>query len=265
MVQRPGPPLEARGGKNPQTTTMLMSSRMSRLRLVLAGTQRRDLEVVAADGRILADVVPEDIGHFIEGELAAAAARLVRTGKSQRFVEISKDYPQGIRQVAVPIRRAGRIDGLIILEYTPLYDRILADSAATNRVEAAGVVLIVLVTAGLGLYTARLVGREAKARSESAQLRAVAHLANAAAHEINNPMTTVIGRLSMLAERLPAQSREVELVQIAQTESVRVTKMIENMQNITQLEYLAMAGPELPRTLDIKKSAGDRAQALKHR
>jgi hypothetical protein len=83
----------------------------------LHGTQRRDLEVVAADGRILADVVPEDIGHFIEGELAAAAARLVRTGKSQRFVEISKDYPQGIRQVAVPIRRAGRIDGLIILEY----------------------------------------------------------------------------------------------------------------------------------------------------
>jgi signal transduction histidine kinase len=231
----------------------------------LHGTHRRDLEVVAADGRILADVVPEDIGHFIEGELAAAAARLVRTGKSQRFVEISKDYPQGIRQVAVPIRRAGRIDGLIILEYTPLYDRILADSAATNRVEAAGVVLIVLVTAGLGLYTARLVGREAKARSESAQLRAVAHLANAAAHEINNPMTTVIGRLSMLAERLPAQSREVELVQIAQTESARVTKMIEHMQNITQLEYLAMAGPELPRTLDIKKSAGDRAQALKHR
>jgi hypothetical protein len=41
MVQRPGPPLEARGGKNPQTTIMLMSSRMSRLRLVLAGALSR--------------------------------------------------------------------------------------------------------------------------------------------------------------------------------------------------------------------------------
>jgi signal transduction histidine kinase len=104
------------------------------------------------------------------------------------------------------------------------------------------------------------VGREARARNESAQLRAVAHLANAAAHEINNPLTTVIGRLDMLAQLLPANSREQDLVKKARGASDRIGQMVGNMHNITHLEYLAMPGG-LPATLDLKRSGagGDRA------
>jgi hypothetical protein len=61
----------------------------------LHALQRRDLEVVDATGRILADVVTEDIGHSLDGELAAAADRVRRTAAPQRFIEVSKDYPRG--------------------------------------------------------------------------------------------------------------------------------------------------------------------------
>lgn len=218
--------------------------------------QQRDLEVADATGRIVADVIPEDIGHSLEGELAATADRVRRTAAPQRFVEISKDYPQGIRQMAVPVLRGGQVAGLVILEYTPLYEGVVAEAARASWIEGGLVAMILVLTIMLGLYTAHLVGREARARSESAQLRAVAHLANAAAHEINNPLTTVIGRLDMLADRLPTESRERELVAKARGASTRITEMVGHMQNITHLEYLAVAGPGLPATLDLKKSAG---------
>jgi signal transduction histidine kinase len=221
----------------------------------LHSAQQRDIEVVGPTGRILADAVPEDIGQTLEGDLAVAAALVHRTGRPQRFVEISKSYPHGIRQVAVPTLRDGQFAGVVILEYTPLYDQVVAQAARMNRIEGGLVALILVLTIMLGFYTARLVSRESAARSESAQLRGVAHLANAAAHEINNPLTTVIGRLDMLAERLPTESRERELVTIARGESARITQMVEHMQNITHLEYLSTVGPDLPATLDLKKSA----------
>ena len=46
------------------------------------------------------------------------------------------------------------------------------------------------------------------ARRDSAQLRAVTLLASAAAHEINNPLTAVMGGLGLIARRLPAGSEE---------------------------------------------------------
>ena len=41
---------------------------------------------------------------------------------------------------------------------------------------------------------------------EAIALRSVAHLAHAAAHEINNPLIVILGRLSMLADRVPTQT-----------------------------------------------------------
>jgi signal transduction histidine kinase len=156
--------------------------------------------------------------------------------------------------MAVPIVRDGQVVGVVILEYTPLYETVVAQAARVNWIEGGLVMGILVLTIVLGLYTARLVGREARARSEAAQLRAVAHLANAAAHEINNPLTTVIGRLDMLADLVAAGSREHDLVRKARGASNQITEMVGHMHNITQLEYLAGPG-RLPATLDLKKSA----------
>jgi PAS domain S-box-containing protein len=92
---------------------------------------------------------------------------------------------------------------------------------------------------------------------EASALRTVAHLANTAAHEINNPLTTVIGRLDMLAERFPEDSEERRLVAKAREASDRIHEVVQRMQNITRIEYLIAPNQELPPILDIRKSSDD--------
>ncbi len=97
--------------------------------------------------------------------------------------------------------------------------------------------------------------RAEEAQRESAALRLVAHLANAAGHEINNPLTTVIGRLDMLLARLPADSGERDLAQKARAASDRIRDIVQRMRSITRFEYLIDPDRELPPILDIRKSS----------
>jgi PAS domain S-box-containing protein len=91
---------------------------------------------------------------------------------------------------------------------------------------------------------------------EAVALRSVAHLANAAAHEINNPLTVIFGRLNMLADRMPAQGPEREWLSSALEAANRIQDVIGGMHQITRLEYLNLA-KDLPSTLDIRRSSQD--------
>jgi len=96
---------------------------------------------------------------------------------------------------------------------------------------------------------------------EGIALRAVAHLANAAAHEINNPLTVVLGRLSMLADRVPAQTPERAWVSSALKAALRIQAVIGRMHEITRLEYMPNRDRDLPPTLDIRRSSHEGPQA----
>lgn len=96
---------------------------------------------------------------------------------------------------------------------------------------------------------------------EAVALRSVAHLANAAAHEINNPLTVILGRLNMLVERLPAQGPEREWVSSALDAATRIQDVIGGMHQITRLEYLPNLARDLPPTLDIRRSSPDGPEA----
>lgn len=99
--------------------------------------------------------------------------------------------------------------------------------------------------------------RAETAARETVALRTVAHLAKGAAHEINNPLTTVVGRLDMLAQRLPEGSRERDLVAKARAASDRIKEIVTHMHHITRIEYLVIADQALPPILDIRKSSDD--------
>jgi signal transduction histidine kinase len=90
---------------------------------------------------------------------------------------------------------------------------------------------------------------------EAISLRSVAHLANAVAHEINNPLTVVLGRLSMLADRVPAQTPEHAWASSALKAALRIQGIVTRMHDITQLEYMPNRARDLPPTLDIHKSS----------
>jgi signal transduction histidine kinase len=119
--------------------------------------------------------------------------------------------------------------------------------------------VLVLDLVGVGLV-ARLfgdvvAGRAAEAaRRDAAQLRAVTLLARAAAHEINNPLTAVLGGLGLVARKLPPDTEEGKWVERAREGGERIRDIVARMNRITQIEEAPQIGA-LPPILDIKKSS----------
>jgi signal transduction histidine kinase len=120
--------------------------------------------------------------------------------------------------------------------------------------------VFVLDLVGIGLV-ARLfadvvAGRAAEAaRRDAAQLRAVTLLARAAAHEINNPLTGVLGGLELIARKVTPDSEEAKWIDRARAGGERIRDIVARMNRITQIEEVPQVGA-LPPILDIKKSSG---------
>ena len=90
---------------------------------------------------------------------------------------------------------------------------------------------------------------EAERRAET--LRAVAQLANAAAHEINNPLAVIVGRLELLRRDLTPE-QQAKLNPIVES-SRQIAKIITHMGRMTRLETL----DDLPVSpmLDLRRSS----------
>jgi two-component system, sensor histidine kinase len=87
------------------------------------------------------------------------------------------------------------------------------------------------------------------------ELRSIARLANAAAHEINNPLTLVLGRLAMVADDpgLGPQSRERVAQMLGAAERIR--EIVVDMNRLTRVQLFEHTGRGLPEMIDIRKSA----------
>jgi PAS domain S-box-containing protein len=87
------------------------------------------------------------------------------------------------------------------------------------------------------------------------ELRSIARLANAAAHEINNPLTMVLGRLAMLREDTslpaPVRARAAEIHAAAE----RIHTIVVDMNHLTRVQLYEHAGRGLPEMIDIRRSA----------
>ncbi|MEV0901973.1 EAL domain-containing protein [Actinoplanes sp. NPDC049802] len=117
-------------------------------------TQQRDAVVVDYAEYILGDVVKENIGHIFDHDLGNEVGRTIADGESRVFVETSSDYPDGIKQVVVPMRsKAGKTVGAIIVEYTPIYDQMMASTrpAQLITVVSATVVMLLVLALGVGI------------------------------------------------------------------------------------------------------------------
>jgi signal transduction histidine kinase len=119
--------------------------------------------------------------------------------------------------------------------------------------------VLVLDLVGIGLV-ARLfgdvvAGRAAEAaRRDAAQLRAVTLLARAAAHEINNPLTAVLGGLGLVARKVAPDSEEAKWIERARDGGERIRDIVARMNRITQMQEAPQIGA-LPPILDLKKSS----------
>ena len=88
------------------------------------------------------------------------------------------------------------------------------------------------------------------------ELRSIARLANTMAHEVNNPLTTIIGRLAMLRDDrglgAPAQERVAQALAAAE----RIRQLVADMHQLTRIERFEHTSSGLPEMIDIRRSAG---------
>ncbi|GAA4589295.1 diguanylate cyclase (GGDEF)-like protein/PAS domain S-box-containing protein [Actinoplanes octamycinicus] len=112
-------------------------------------TQHRDVVAVDIGKYILGDAVPENVGSVFDHDIGNQVGKTIADGRSRTFVEVSADYPDGIKQVVVPMRGSGNQTlGAVILEYTPLYDEMMASARRAQTVilsAAAAAFLLVLL------------------------------------------------------------------------------------------------------------------------
>jgi signal transduction histidine kinase len=87
-------------------------------------------------------------------------------------------------------------------------------------------------------------------------LRAITLVANAAAHEINNPLTVIVGSVELLQRRLPADGPETRWVDRAIESAQRIREIIARMTRITRVEP-SSTFPGVPAMLDIRRSSDD--------
>jgi PAS domain S-box-containing protein len=94
------------------------------------------------------------------------------------------------------------------------------------------------------------------ARREVSDLRAITLVANAAAHEINNPLTVIVGSIELLQRRLDANGVETKWVDRAIEAAQRIREIIARMTRITRVEASGTF-PGVPAMLDIRRSSDD--------
>jgi nitrogen-specific signal transduction histidine kinase len=96
------------------------------------------------------------------------------------------------------------------------------------------------------------------AQREATELRAIALLAGATAHEINNPLAIIMGAIDLLSRHTTLGSRELKWIDHAVTAATRVHDIVLRMTHITRVESVPPQ-EDLPAMLDIRKSSEERS------
>jgi hypothetical protein len=92
-------------------------------------------------------------------------------GTPRTFIETSPAYPQGIKELVVPLRIANATVGALILEYTSIYDAAWRTQRPQILAEVAAATLAIIILGALGLFVTRHVTGETL-RVTQAQLAA---------------------------------------------------------------------------------------------
>jgi GAF domain-containing protein len=93
-------------------------------------------------------------------------------------------------------------------------------------------------------------------RRQTVALEAVKRIANATAHELNGPLSVVLGNLQLLDMDIADAALHAR-IERALAAGRRMAEVVERMQRIVRLESARDTGPHLPDMLDIDRSVGE--------
>ncbi|HEV7403101.1 MAG TPA: ATP-binding protein [Chthoniobacteraceae bacterium] len=167
----------------------------------------RDFALVDPQQRILADVVPANIGSIYNDDPDDEIGETLKDRKVRTFVERSVDYPQGIHQIVVPIESArGEVIGALLLEYTPLYEELMGLTNSTIR----QVTLISFGSAGFAVLLALYIGRSIGTPLQQLTEAAMGFASGRTDLPMPSPRADEIGTLTVAFTRMMERREEAE-------------------------------------------------------
>jgi DNA-binding response OmpR family regulator len=187
------------------------------------------------------------------GTLTAGLQKLVDESFDAVLLDLRLPDTEGLDGLR-EVRKASGEVAIVIL--TGLEDDALAHEALRSGAQdylVKGRVTSAAIDRALRYAIERVRGE--RIRHEAETLRAVNHLALAAAHEINNPLTIVLAQLQLLADESEHSGKAIPRIGPALAAVERIRRIVDLMGRITQLETHKFASG-LPEILDLWRSAG---------
>jgi PAS domain S-box-containing protein len=235
-------------------TARLMSDTVQRARLLTEQARFRSIldeasdaiRIIDADTMQIIDVNRRDceLSGYARGELIG------RDGRDLWPIELE---PRARWEAAAAEARAQGYARTFGLPYQTRTGTIISVDSTRRIVEREGRRYEVVIFR-------EAAAREAAeaAQREATELRAIALLAGATAHEINNPLAIIMGAIDLLSRHTTLGSRELKWVDHAISAATRVHDIVLRMTHITRVESVPPQ-EDLPAMLDIRKSSEERS------
>lgn len=202
-----------------------------------------------ADGRALMSMLLRKEGYEVK-EAATGAEALALAARRPSLMILDVDLPDlGGFEVCRRLKNDPHTAGVPILQVSAAYRE------AGHRVRGldggADAYLTLPVDKEELIATVRALLRIHRAEKESASLRAVTQLANAAAHEINNPLSVITGQLHFRATDPAVPAARVAPIEEA---ALRIREIVLRMLHLTRVE-LVKQHRDFPEMLDLDRSS----------
>ncbi len=209
-------------------------------------------------------VIDSSVDAIISADMAGKVLLFNRAaervyGKSQAEMlgtDVSRMYPDGVaRQIMRALRTSkGRVEGLKTEIVDAKGERVPVQLSASLILDGATAV------GSVGIFTdlrdrMRMEQKLAQAQEQLiAQERQaiIAELAGAAAHELNQPLTSVMGYAELLKRKLGAEASAANAAEIIYNEAERMAEIVRKIGKITKYETKSYVGRA--RILDLDKA-----------
>jgi diguanylate cyclase (GGDEF)-like protein len=198
----------------------------------------RDLVFVDFNKKGIADADKGEIGAVFKHDPGDEVGQTISDGRIRTFVERNELHPQGARQIVVPLRKSqsnpdSAIVGAAIVEYTHIYDELLAVVRKDLYLLGAFGIGCVLLSMGFGLSIAAKMALRLKSLQDAADTVAKGD------YEANVSIASgdEIGRLGMAFNSMAGalKSGRDALLEYGRTLEGRVAARTEDLQRLNRV------------------------------